>query len=263
MQSTKKANVGTGYSTDKTKFVPIIESLIKDSGEYRKEKGVLVKDTLKEGIQNVLLVYEKDSRLPSYLVLKGKVDVPPEVIVELNDQKFLLTLLQTPLASARRVVVKEDVPMNGGNARIIPIMTIMKIMHEVGGNKQKAGKINENTEIVLYGTTKKAPAGKIFGSNIRTTIVEKGIEEIAPAGLRGMIPQRLKGGKFNLMLVRGTCTYLFTEGNHLATLVDYVPSLLALKPHRVVVNVDGKEWFGAEISEGKVKEVLETLGVKG
>jgi hypothetical protein len=100
-----------------------------------------------------------------------------------------------------------------------------------------------------------------MGGEISEVIVEKTLMDMVPETHRSFLPKAMRERKFTLIIGKGEKVFLFTEGNWLGRIIDYVPALLALKPGRVVVTVDGKEYFGAQVSEKGVKDVYRTLGV--
>ncbi len=254
----------------------IIESLVKNTGEFRKEVAVLTPIMAKEEShttietamkgRKAILVYGKEDSLPSFLIIRDILNFPPEIVVQTGDRKLLLTLGQTPEGENTRDVIREDLLMGGGKVRIMPIMMAMPIMRELShvlkGNKEKKkGSLYPEMEAVLHGTDKKRTLASLMGSEISEVIVEKALMDMVSEAHKGFVPKRLKDRKFTFIIGKGEKVFLFTEGNQLNTIIDYVPALLALKPGRVVVTVDGKEYFGAQVSEKGVKDVYRALGI--
>ncbi|MEM3364317.1 MAG: hypothetical protein QXS93_02285 [Candidatus Micrarchaeia archaeon] len=268
----------------------IVEGVMKGVGEYSKKIGVFVPlgapsirrnkgeeflslEKELEG-RKVVIVYESNSKTPSYLIVRDSVQMLPEVVVEVEGKKILFTLEQTPLDKANREVVCEKVAVGDGHVTVYKVMTAMPIMYMIQKgventtpkNVQNNYVISENTEVKLHGTDKKSTAREVIGSEIKTSLVEKALVEMVPERYRNMVPVRLKDKVFRFIVTEGNRNgerifFLFTMGNHLSDIVDFVPQMLALKPSRVVVEIGGCEWYGAEISKTGKGGVLKVLDI--
>ncbi|MCX8200165.1 MAG: hypothetical protein N3G76_01720 [Candidatus Micrarchaeota archaeon] len=256
------------YSKAIAMFVPLgAAPILKNAGE----EMLSVEKELAG--RKAILVYENGSRVPSYLILRDSLQLPPEVVVEANGKMMLLTLEQAPVGKSMRDIVYEKVAVGNTNVVVFPIMVAMPIMYiiqrgcetDTPKKAEAKGILDENDEIWLYGTDKKSTVGNVVGSGLNVSYTDKMLLDMVPERYKGMVPQRLRDKKFRFMLVEGnkngkSTHILFTEGNHLATVVDFVPQMLALKPGRVVARINGCEWYGAEISSEGVKGVRKVLG---
>lgn len=239
-----------------------------------------------------LLVYKEGLNAPSYLVVRNITGLPPEIIIEAGGQKMLLTLLQAPEERAVRNIVSEEINMGGGAAHIIPIMLVMRVMFEARSaaevleeenahknialqNEGKTGNVRfvlaDSAEVSLHGTGNKATVGKVLGKERKVNVVEKKLIEMVPEQHRKIVPPRVKEKKFRIMIVRGTVersgenketVFLFTEGNQINDLIDYVPAMLMLRPERIVVSVGGVEYYGAQIASRGLNMVLQALCIE-
>ncbi len=197
------------------------------------------------------LLFRDKSSMPKYLLLRQRdCEMPYQIIADVKGSKHLLVFdLDENIedSNAYAKVATYDIVINDRHVfRIVPVASSF-IITEPAEQKQ----------------TETRPAGlldadvRAINANWRTSLKSMFNENAKMKKIS--ISARNK--KYDLMLITDKQKFmLFVKDNNLENLTDVSPAFLALDiSTKCVMNVDGCEYYGAEVSGARVKHLVSAI----